>query len=106
MEGAIIVSQESAELISSNRRAVVFEKNEDYVFFVRRNKDLFTESSDLENAYILRDNSKIPLNLQVILDDNEFVSGLSPEKYDTLIVPFKQSFITVAGAVNKPGRYP
>ena len=102
----ITVSQDSAELISSNRRAVVFEKNEDYVFFVRRNKDLFTESSDLENAYILRDNSKIPLNLQVILYDNEFVSGLSPEKYDTLIVPFKQSFITVAGAVNKPGRYP
>ena len=106
IEGAIIVSQDSAELISSNRRAVVFEKNEDYVFFVRRNKDLFTESSDLENAYILRGNSKIPLNLQVILYDNEFVSGLSPEKYDTLIVPFKQSFVTVAGAVNKPGRYP
>ena len=87
-------------------RLVKTLKTKDYVFFVRRNKDLFTESSDLENAYILRDNSKIPLNLQVILYDNEFVSGLSPEKYDTLIVPFKQSFITVAGAVNKPGRYP
>lgn len=106
VEGAVVVSQDNAELVSGNRRAVIFEKDEDYAVFARRNENLISRTADVENAYVLRGDKRIQLNLKRVLYDAEAVLGVTPEKYDVLMLPFKQSFVTVAGAVNRPGRYP
>lgn len=106
IEGAIAVSQNDTQLVSSNRRAVTFEKNEDYAYVLRAYKDLFSESADLKNAYILRGKDVIKMDLEEVLYNVKYMANLVPEKNDVLMVPFSQPFVTVAGAVNNPGRYP
>jgi hypothetical protein len=73
-------------------------------------KDSFTQVSDLANAYIRRikggENLTIPVNIEDLLlrktdsQDVELANG------DFVIIPFRQYFVTVAGAVMSPGRYP
>ena len=60
----------------------------------------------MENAYITRNGEYIPVDLNLMLYDASYYSDLVLEKDDILTVPFKQFFVSVAGAVNKPGRYP
>lgn len=99
-------SESSSNLTSNNRIAMHFNEGEDYSFFVRRNKDIFTNVSDLEKAYIIRGTECIPLNLSKILYDSSYDSQVLMQFYDTLLVPFKQFFVSVSGAVYSPGRYP
>jgi hypothetical protein len=66
--------------------------------------------SDTENAYIIRrtggEAQIITLNLNYMLYDSSYYSDQFVQNYDTLMIPFKQYFINVAGAVQIPGRYP
>ncbi|MCR4822840.1 MAG: SLBB domain-containing protein [Treponema sp.] len=105
LEGAINKSVETS-LEASNKIAASFIPGEDYAFFARRNKNWFTSSSDLANAYIIRKGETIPLNLNPMLYDSEYSTKIEMLSNDTLVIPFKQFFISVAGAVAKPGRYP
>ena len=77
-----------------------------YATFIRNNKALFGATSDLKNAYIIRDEEQIPINLFDYLYDVSFYSEDVVLPYDTLVIPFKQYFVSVSGAVYKPGRYP
>ncbi len=106
LEGAVFVAQDDTQLVSSNKISVPFNEGENYAFFVRRNHSYFSASSDLQNAYIRRGTNMIPINLENILYDKNYSSEFSVEPYDVLMVPFSQSFVTVAGAVRVPGRYP
>ena len=108
IEGAIqdSSSSSSSSLMSSTQIAKTFNNGEDYAFFVRANKNLFTSVSDLENAYIIRGSEKIPINLKTLLYDDTFYSKIEMKYNDTLLVPFKQYFVSVSGAVYAPGRYP
>ncbi len=111
VEGAISEGVEDAtvKLENSNvskKMSFDFSEGEDYAFFIRKNKNILTEVSDLEHAYILRDGEKIELNLLPVLYDASYYAKIEMKNNDTLLIPFKQFFVSVSGAVYLPGRYP
>jgi hypothetical protein len=73
---------------------------------LRRSESWFSAVSDTQNAYILRDGARIPLNINPLLYDPNYQNDTEIRENDTLIVPFRQYFVSVAGAVYNPGRYP
>ena len=97
---------EISDLVSSNRLAVRFNKGETYASLVRRNIRWFTSVSDTQNAYIIRNNEQILINLNPMLYDSSYRGEIVVQENDVLVVPFRQYFVTVAGAVITPGRYP
>jgi len=105
VEGALSVA-DGAELDVMNRFAVRFEHGTDYAYFVREHSDWFNATSDTEHAYIIRKGRTMPLALDRMLYDASYRSEIMLEPDDVLRIPFKQYFVSVAGAVNKPGRYP
>ncbi|MDR3139270.1 MAG: SLBB domain-containing protein [Treponema sp.] len=90
----------------STRLVVPFNRGENYASLIRRNGHWFSAVSDTKNAYLIRGEEHIPVNLNPILYDAEYHSELIIEENDVLIIPFRQYFVTVAGAVVAPGRYP
>jgi protein involved in polysaccharide export with SLBB domain len=107
IEGAIKNTNEDATgAAASFREVVTFNSGETYSSVVRRNTRWFTAESDTANAYIERGSQRIPINLNRILYDVNFREEIPIEDNDLLIVPFRQYFVTVAGAVAVPGRYP
>lgn len=105
IEGAIYASN-STSPENSNKIAITFNQGENYAALIRRNKSVFSSVSDTENAYIIRNGKTIPININFILYDASYYTEEVVTPYDTLLIPFKQYFVTVAGAVNNPGRYP
>jgi protein involved in polysaccharide export with SLBB domain len=105
VEGAIGV-EEGADLTTSTRLTVSFEKGEYYAALIRGNREWFSAVSDTRNAYVIRGENRIPMNLNPMLYDASFRGEMLVEENDTLIIPFRQYFVTVAGAVVNPGRYP
>jgi len=99
-------SSAASDLVSSNRLVVQFNKGETYASLVRNNRNWFTAVSDLQNAYILRNNEHIPINLNPMLYDYSYRAEIFVLENDVLIIPFRQYFVTVAGSVIRPGRYP
>jgi protein involved in polysaccharide export with SLBB domain len=110
IEGAIgAVSTEGVEAASpeaSTRFTVTFIRGEYYGSLIRRHRGWFTAVSDTKNAYLIRGDEYIPVNLNPMLYDENFRGDLLVQENDTLIIPFRQYFVTVAGAVVTPGRYP
>jgi protein involved in polysaccharide export with SLBB domain len=104
VEGAVWVGADAA-LTASNRVMVRFEPGEDYGSLVRRNLDWFSAVSDTANVYIVRNNERIPINLNPLLYSRENQSLYYLEPNDVLIIPFRQYFVTVSGAVVSPGRF-
>ena len=106
LEGAVKMEKDASVLEASNKLSLEFNEGENYAYFVRRNRDLFSDASDLKNAYIIRQEKIIPINLETILYDKNYATEIEVQSYDVLMVPFEQAFVTVAGAVQVPGRYP
>lgn len=108
IEGAVLQDTNGAgtELVTSTKLSLNFEYGTNYAFFIRQHREIFTSVTDLQNAYIIRKNEEIPINLEDILYDASYYSDLTVENGDTLVVPFRQFFVTVSGAVYNPGRYP
>jgi protein involved in polysaccharide export with SLBB domain len=110
VEGAVSMPGEEETAIASptasTRLIVQFNRGENYASLVRRNSRWFSAVSDTMNAYVIRGDEHIPLNLNPMLYDAEYRSEAVVENNDTLIIPFRQYFVTVAGAVLVPGRYP
>ncbi|MDR2484674.1 MAG: SLBB domain-containing protein [Treponema sp.] len=110
VEGAVGIGaaegEEAATPESSTRFTVPFTRGEYYGVLIRRNRGWFSAVSDTRNAYIIRGAEYIPVNLNPMLYDENFRGDQVIMENDTLIVPFRQYFITVAGAVVNPGRYP
>ncbi|MDE6069011.1 MAG: ligand-binding protein, partial [Treponemataceae bacterium] len=95
------------EMQSTNRLTISFNMGEKYTSFVRGHSQFFSSPvADTANSYIMRDNNKIPISIYKILYDKDFDSDEILQSNDTLIVPFKQYFVSVSGAVKVPGRYP
>jgi protein involved in polysaccharide export with SLBB domain len=72
----------------------------------RANAGRFTATSDVANAYVIRDGKHIPMDLTRYLYYNDFSRDFALENGDIIIVPFRQYFVLVSGAVKLPGRYP
>ncbi|GHU94227.1 hypothetical protein FACS189479_06690 [Spirochaetia bacterium] len=73
---------------------------------VRANALRFTASSDLTNAYVIRGDRRIPMDLTRYIYYNDFSKDLELENGDIIRIPFVQYFVLVSGAVKAPGRYP
>ena len=109
VEGAVTDSGETAtasDLVPSNRLIVRFNKGETYASLIRKNIKWFTAVSDTQNAYIIRDSEQITINLNPMLYDASYRDEVLVQENDILVIPFRQYFITVAGSVLRPGRYP
>lgn len=94
------------DMKTSSREVVRYNPGENYASLVRKSQKMFTSVSDTAHAYILRDNSKIMVNLNQMLYDAAFISTYYVEPNDVLVIPFRQYFVSVSGAVERPGRYP
>lgn len=108
VEGAVTSTSTSTStsLVPSTKIALRFDNGEDYAFFLRNHSGLFTNVSDLENSYIVRGSEIISIDISKMLYDATYYSDIKIQYNDRLIVPFKQFFVTVSGAVYSPGRYP
>jgi protein involved in polysaccharide export with SLBB domain len=108
VEGAVeLLTEENGNVLSeANRVTVRFNEGENYASLVQRNREWFSAVSDTRNAYLLRGEERIAMNLNPMLYDSGYRSEYYVKENDTLIIPFRQYFVTVAGAVTVPGRYP
>lgn len=114
IEGAIVDTtqstvitneSENADTQITNRVSISYKKGSTYNSIIHENSKLFSSISDIDNSYIIRNNTIIPLNIRGILYDEKYTETLQLENMDTVIIPAKQYFITVIGAVTTPGRY-
>lgn len=114
LEGAVRTQlQSEVETAGSGMQADISGKlvihindNTRYAFLVRAYSGYYLPTADLKNAYITRGDDVISIDMEKILYDPSYYSDFTVEEYDTLNIPFKQYFVTVAGAVNLPARYP
>ena len=111
VQGALV--SENAQSIGSTvnpsitqASAFRFEDGETYVHFARTHRGIFSEMADYSAAYVLRDGKSISIDLYSMVFDPDYDNSLTLEPDDILVVPFKQYFVTVMGAVGVPGRYP
>ena len=114
MEGAVMQSSSQhtgdADFVlaeGSTKVTVSFNLDENYGSFLRRRKSWFVSPvSDIKNAYIERGNQIIPIDISKILYDPDYYCDILVEPNDVLQIPFIQFFVSVAGSVYNPGRYP
>ena len=107
IEGAIAIGNQAGEVLEGSNRVVYqFYPGESLTHAVREKRALFGYLSDLENAYLERRGDKIAVDLRKYLFDKDSDDRILLEVNDSLIIPFKQAFVTVGGAVVAPGRYP
>lgn len=113
MEGAILKpnnnqDEEGAVKVEGTTRVTVsFDYDTNYVYFVKARSSWFGSAiADIQNSYIIRGEEIIPFNISKALYDTNFTSDLIVQPDDILRVPMKQFFVSVAGSVANPGRYP
>ncbi|GAB6091120.1 SLBB domain-containing protein [Spirochaeta dissipatitropha] len=91
---------------SSNTIELQMRPNTRLSSVIRRVENQITDVSDLENAYIRRNGERLPVNLRRFLFQEGGLDDVIMQPGDAIVIPFKQRFITIGGAVNSPGRYP
>ena len=113
MEGAVLKpnnnqDEEGAVKVEGTTRVTVsFDYDTNYVYFVKARSSWFGSAiADIQNAYIIRGEEIIPFDISKALYDTNFTSDLIVQPDDILRVPMKQFFVSVAGSVASPGRYP
>lgn len=83
-----------------------FEEGETYLDFIINHRDWFTDVADFDRSYLYRKGQRIPIDIYSMLFDKEYSDdSLKLEPEDTLVIPFRQYFVTVSGAVRAPGRF-
>jgi protein involved in polysaccharide export with SLBB domain len=98
----------SAEVQGAVILPVSFEAGLTVGNFVLHNRNAFTgPNADLGASYVLRNGERLPINLyEIMYVALDPAKDIRIENKDTLVVPFKQLFVTVSGAVKMPGRFP
>ncbi len=105
-EGAIGVGTGGATLESAKRVAYTFFPGETVSEAAQAMRKNFSEVSDLSASYISRKGKRIAVDLSKYLYDRETLYDVALEANDVIVVPFRQFFVTVSGAVKLAGRYP
>lgn len=69
---------------------------------------IFSSEADLKNAYIIRSGEKLPItvDIEALIHDYTEEKDILLKPYDLIVIPLKQYYVTVSGAVFKPGIYP
>lgn len=85
-----------------------------FVSFILENAEMFINSSDLANAYVVRKNLEngedqyILVNINKILypsPKDENFKDFTLEENDKIVIPYTQYYVTVTGGVNSAGKY-
>jgi len=106
-EGAVGLSSTGASPETSQRSAYTFVPGETVSQAALANRKLFSAVSDLASAYIIHtDGTQTAVNLAKFIYDYDLTNDIQLRANDIIIVPFRQFFVTVSGAVQFPGRYP
>jgi protein involved in polysaccharide export with SLBB domain len=105
-EGALGVGINGENPQTSQRISYTFHPGEMLSQAIQKLRSQFSAVSDISNAYIQRGDTKIPVDLANYLYKKDFSYDSALVANDTIIVPFRQFFVSVAGAVKIPGRYP
>lgn len=108
-EGAVGGGKEElGEESTSDQIRYQFRPGESLSYAVRNLAHRFTPVSDLENAYLVRQNAPgvIAVDLREFLYSRVLENDILLEPLDRIVVPFRQFFVTVSGAVALPGQYP
>lgn len=107
-EGAITLGERTNNPNESSRLRYVFYPGERLSLAVRNIREKLTPVSDLTQAYLrrARDGSITPVNLEEYLHKLEYTTDPVLEANDVVIIPFRRYFVTVSGAVYRPGSYP
>jgi protein involved in polysaccharide export with SLBB domain len=110
-EGAIAqatatVEGTTAEVTGTAKMEYPFYEGETLGNAARASAGRFTVSSDLANAYVIRDGRHIAMDLRRYVYHNDFSRDITLVNGDTIVIPFRQYFVLVSGAVKLPGRYP
>ncbi|MDR1956915.1 MAG: SLBB domain-containing protein, partial [Treponema sp.] len=100
------VEETNADIEGTSKMEYPFYHGETLGHAVRTIRNRFSVVSDLANVYILRGERQIPVDLRPFLYSNDFSHDVDLENGDTIIIPFRQYFVLVSGAVKAPGRYP
>jgi polysaccharide export outer membrane protein len=68
----------------------------------------FSAESDLKNAYIVRagEDKPLPVDIEALIHNYKPENDIELMPYDRVVIPFRQYYVTVSGAVLKPGLYP
>jgi protein involved in polysaccharide export with SLBB domain len=100
--------EELAEESTSDQVRYQFRPGETLSNAVRNIAGRFTPVSDLENAYLLRESviGPIAVDLREFLYSRSLENDILLQPLDRIVVPFRQFFVTVSGAVALPGQYP
>jgi len=105
-EGALGVGDKGTALDTSARLAYSFVPGERLSTAVQKIRAQIGPVSALDEAYIRRGTERILVDLNTYLYDKDFSKDYVLEPNDVIVVPFRQMFVTVSGAVRTPGRYP
>jgi protein involved in polysaccharide export with SLBB domain len=106
LEGALGVGINGENPQTSQRIPYTFHPGEMLSQAIQKLRPQFSAVSDISNAYIQRGNTKLPVDLANYLYKKDFSYDITLVANDTIIIPFRQFFVSVAGAVKVPGRYP
>jgi len=106
-EGAVGLSSTGASPETSQRIPFTFFPGETLSQAALANRKLFSAVSDLSKAYIIRsDGTHIPVDISKFIYNFDLSNDIILQQNDIIIVPFRQFFVSVSGAVRYPGRYP
>jgi protein involved in polysaccharide export with SLBB domain len=107
-EGAVAGDEQLSGDDASNRIRYQFRPGESLVGAVRSLAERFTSVSDLKNAYIVRIGTDGPISVDIteLLTSPSREHEIFLQPLDRIVVPFRQFFVAVGGAVALPGRYP
>ncbi len=107
IESNIEVNNSMAEM--SNKVTYYFVQGEKLSSAILQNYDLFSQYANLREAYIIRigEDEPIPVNIEDVIHNNNIPENDIPlMQYDRIIIPYEHYYVSVIGAVIRPGQYP
>ena len=96
---------------SISRLKMNYNDGESYASFIRSNRNMLTNSSDLSKAYVLRrsengeDVESISIDITKIVYTTGYYDNLLIHPDDILVIPYIQYYVYVNGAVISAGKY-
>jgi protein involved in polysaccharide export with SLBB domain len=105
-QGTGMVETTTEEALGTAKMEYPFYEGETLGNAALASANRFTVSSDLANAYVVRDGRHIATDLGRYIYHNDFSRDMGLVNGDIIVVPFRQYFVLVSGAVKLPGRYP
>jgi protein involved in polysaccharide export with SLBB domain len=112
IEGAIsnspntLYTDGSMALNTSTKLTIPLYEGETLSMLMRERKSSLLPVSDLKTTYLIRGDERIYFSLENMIFSTNVENDISLKPNDKIIIPYRQFFVTVAGAVASGGRFP